>query len=70
MIYCKERLDVSLYCVEQDEVIIKQLSPPGSSPQAVHEQIAILHVRLYFIIIRLQHVNIIYVVQGFRERYI
>ena len=37
--YCQERLDSCQSSVERDEVNMNQLTPSGSIPEAVHEQI-------------------------------
>ena len=46
--YCKERLDHCESSVERDEINMNQLTPSGSTPEAVHEQIVLLKVRLEF----------------------
>ena len=46
--YCKERLDHCESSVERDEINMNQLTPSGSTPEAVHEQIVLLKVRLQF----------------------
>jgi hypothetical protein len=46
--YCKERLDHCESSVERDEINTNQLTPSGSTPEAVHEQIVLLKVRLEF----------------------
>ena len=48
MDYCKERLDHCESSVERDEINMNQLRPSGSTPEAVHEQIVLLKVRLEF----------------------
>ena len=42
--YCKERLDDCETKAEHDEVSMSQLTPSGSTPGAVHDQIVILKV--------------------------
>ena len=44
MDYCKERLDGCESAVERDEINMNQLTPSGSTPEAVHEQIVLLKV--------------------------
>ena len=46
--YCKERLDHCESSVERDEINMNQLTPSGSTPEAVHGQIVLLKVRLQF----------------------
>ena len=46
--YGKERLDHCESSVERDEINMNQLAPSGSTPEAVHEQIVLLKVRLEF----------------------
>jgi hypothetical protein len=46
--YCKERLDHCESTVERDEINMNQLTPSGSTPEAVHEQVVLLKVRLEF----------------------
>ena len=46
MDYCQEKLSNSESAVERDEVNMTQLTPSGSIPDAVHEQIVLLKVGL------------------------
>ena len=46
--YCKERLNECESSIERDEINMNQLTPSGSTPEAVHEQIVLLKVRLEF----------------------
>ncbi len=48
MDYCKERLNECESSIERDEINMNQLTPSGSAPEAVHEQIVLLKVRLEF----------------------
>ena len=48
MDYCKERLDHCESSVERDDINMNQLTPSGSTPEAVHGQIVLLKVRLEF----------------------
>ena len=48
--YCQERLDSCQSSVERDEVNMNQLTPSGSIPEAVHEQIVLLKVGLHSIL--------------------
>ena len=50
MDYCQERLDSCQSSVERDEVNMNQLTPSGSIPEAVHEQIVLLKVGLHSIL--------------------
>ncbi|XP_028414728.1 nuclear anchorage protein 1-like isoform X2 [Dendronephthya gigantea] len=42
--YCKEKLVICESSVERDEVNMNQLTPSGSTPDAVHEQIVLLKI--------------------------
>lgn len=56
--YCRERLDRCESKVERDEININQLTPSGSTPDAVHDQIVQLKVRqIFFVGVRESHIQ-------------